>query len=126
MVRTPRFRLRALVATTPLANILPPGVAMFTLKRCECCGGTGYATPEAALLLYVILDAFGGESFTVAELYAHAAEVGGALKAMLTPYNRKKFGQMLLEIEGHRVDDLRLERLGIERGKAVIWRIVPV
>ena len=96
---------------------------MFVLRQCTCCGGSGWEPPEGALLLNSILDQFGEEPFTVSELTAHAAAVGGPLAVILRPFSAKRLGRLLLSVEGLRVDDLMLSRLGDERNRVALWKI---
>lgn len=95
--------------------------------RCRCCGGSGIEPVAGATLLGTIVADFGTAEFTTADLMRHARLIdGAALRPALHGYSAKRLGKLLRSLEGHRVDDLRLERLGVERGKSVIWRVLPV
>ena len=74
-------------------------------------------------LLSVLALTVQDRAFTVCEVVAHTAALGGALAEALPPgTNCRTLGKLFRRLEGRAIGGLQLERIGTDRD-GVIWRL---
>lgn len=124
-----RPRTGSNVIEVPTGRMRWPRMPLVPLRcRCRHCHGSGWERPaiDPATLIAAIVADFGLLSFTTAELQRHAAVVGGRLQALLEGRDARQVGWVLKQSEGVPLDGYRLQRLGKERNRIALWRVLPV